>query len=193
MALKVHPDKNPDDEEASEKFTNLHNAYLILMDDEKKRLYDTTGEIDDSVQIDLQGTYEFYKHVYPTITEKDITDFSLKYKDSEIEREDLIEFYKNYKGDMTNILEFIPLCNNDDIDRFLKIYDILFKEKIIKKNKRFISTKNKIEFIEDDDSEEVEQEKAKFNDLLKQIKSKQSSRAGMFENLSIFINKKYLI
>ncbi len=184
MALKVHPDKNPDDEEASEKFANLHNAYNILIDDEKRRLYDTTGEVDDSCEIDLQGTYDYYKHIYPTITEKDIEDFSVKYRDSEEEKEDLVNFYKEYNGDMTKLLEFIPLSTNSDVDRLLNIYEGLFKSKVLKKNKKFDSTKEKIEFLEEDDPEEVEKEKEKYSDLCKQIMAKKSQRGNYLDQLS---------
>ncbi len=43
-AKKYHPDLNPGDEEAHEKFAELSNAYEILQDDEKRSLYDQYGE-----------------------------------------------------------------------------------------------------------------------------------------------------
>lgn len=186
MAIKVHPDKNPDDDEASEKFSNLNNAYSILIDEEKRRLYDQTGEIDDSCDIDLQGTYEYYKHIYPTITEKDIENFSLKYRGSDDEKQDLIEFYKKFEGDMTKLLEFIPLSNNNDLERFLQIYEELFRSKCLKRNKKFTSTKGKIALLQEDDPEEVEKEKQKYNDLYSQIVAKKSQRGNFLNSLSIF-------
>lgn len=42
-AKDVHPDKNPDDENAAEKFLKLHTAYQTLMDDELRSTYDTFG------------------------------------------------------------------------------------------------------------------------------------------------------
>jgi DnaJ homolog subfamily C member 9 len=184
LALKVHPDKNPDDQEASEKFSNLHNAYLILMDEEKRRLYDTTGEIDDTCGVDLEGTYEYFKHIYPTITEKDIEDFTLKYKDSEMEREDLINFYKVYNGDMKKLLQFIPLSTNEDIERLLKIYETLFQEKKLKKTKKFTTSKDKVESLYEDNPEEVQKEKDKFSDLCSQIMAKKSARDNSLNLLS---------
>lgn len=180
----MHPDKNPDDAEAAEKFSNLHHAYNILMDDEKRQVYDQTGEIDDSVEIDLEGTYDFYKNVYPTITEKDINDFSKKYRGSELEKDDLIEFYKDFGGDMTLLLEYIPLSTNDDIDRFISIYEDFFKFKVLKKNKKFTTTKNKMNLLKEDNPEEVAKEKARFDDLCQQIMAKKSQRNNFFEGLS---------
>ena len=43
IALKYHPDKNPDDDSASEKFKEAAEAYQILSDPDKKSRYDQFG------------------------------------------------------------------------------------------------------------------------------------------------------
>ena len=43
MALKYHPDKNPDDTEAEEKFKKAAEAYEVLSDADKKARYDQFG------------------------------------------------------------------------------------------------------------------------------------------------------
>ncbi|NP_001365380.1 dnaJ homolog subfamily B member 11 isoform 2 precursor [Homo sapiens] len=44
LALQLHPDRNPDDPQAQEKFQDLGAAYEVLSDSEKRKQYDTYGE-----------------------------------------------------------------------------------------------------------------------------------------------------
>src|SRR5256886_10492452 len=43
LAIKYHPDKNPDDQHAEEKFKELGEAYDVLMDADKRAAYDRFG------------------------------------------------------------------------------------------------------------------------------------------------------
>lgn len=44
MAMKYHPDKNPDDNEAEEKFKAVNEAYQVLSDEQKRQIYDRYGK-----------------------------------------------------------------------------------------------------------------------------------------------------
>lgn len=45
LALRYHPDKNPDNPEAAEKFKEINNANSILNDENKRKIYDEYGSM----------------------------------------------------------------------------------------------------------------------------------------------------
>jgi curved DNA-binding protein len=44
LALKFHPDRNPNDKEAEDKFKEINEAYQVLSDPEKRARYDQLGD-----------------------------------------------------------------------------------------------------------------------------------------------------
>jgi DnaJ-class molecular chaperone len=44
LAMKYHPDKNPNDKQAEEKFKKISEAYEVLSDKEKRSIYDKYGK-----------------------------------------------------------------------------------------------------------------------------------------------------
>ena len=43
LAIQYHPDKNPGNKEAEDKFKEATEAYEVLSDDEKRQIYDQYG------------------------------------------------------------------------------------------------------------------------------------------------------
>jgi len=65
LALKYHPDKNPDNAEAEEMFKKINQANSILSDEKKRQLYDEYGSfglyIAEQVGDDLVGSVMFFQ------------------------------------------------------------------------------------------------------------------------------------
>lgn len=57
LAVQYHPDKNPDDKEAEEKFKDVSEAYQVLSDAQKRAQYDRFGS--DGVQGGYAGGGDF--------------------------------------------------------------------------------------------------------------------------------------
>ncbi len=56
LAIKYHPDKNPDNKEAEEKFKEASEAYEVLSNDEKRKKYDQFGHAG------MQGGSDFHEY-----------------------------------------------------------------------------------------------------------------------------------
>ena len=167
LVFVYHPDKNKTDPDAGSKFANITRAYKILSNPDSRRIYDETGDYDDEDEgkINIAETLNYFRKIY---SPKDIESFHDKYINSKDEEEDLINFYNSNGGDIKKILEWIPYSTNDDVQRYIKIYEKLFKKKTLTKTKKFDETKNKVELLKED-AEEAKQAQKEMDNLTKAI------------------------
>jgi DnaJ family protein C protein 9 len=174
LVFLFHPDKNKTDPDASSKFSNISKAYKILSNPETKKIYDDTGEYDEENQgeINITETLNYFRKIY---SPQDIESFEKKYVGSKEEEEDLINFYNENDGDMKHILEWIPFSKNEDIERYIKIYENLFKNKNLKKNKKYEDSKDNIKLIKED-PDETKEANEELDKLTKQIMERKRKR-----------------
>ncbi len=83
LAKKYHPDLNPGDKEAQEKFKDINEAYEVLSDDNKRRQYDafgstynfTHGQHFDPSQFGFENFGNGFQYTYTTTGGEDFSDF----------------------------------------------------------------------------------------------------------------------
>ncbi|PKU61363.1 chaperone protein dnaJ 6-like [Dendrobium catenatum] len=131
LALCLHPDKNPGDEEAKEKFQLLQKVMSVLGDEEKRAFYDHTDSVDDDAICGegANNLQDFFRRMYREVTEADIEEFEASYRGSDSEKMDLKELYSKFKGNM-NRLFCSMLCSDPKLDshRFKHIIDEAISE-----------------------------------------------------------------
>lgn len=133
LALALHPDKNPGDASAVEKFQTLQKVYGILSDPDKRKVYDQTGSIEDSEELageQFNALYEFYRSMYAPVTEDDLHAFHERFRGGEEERAELLKYYRQFKGDMAKVFEWV-MCSDEGADshRFMDLLDAAIQAK----------------------------------------------------------------
>ncbi|KAG5416230.1 hypothetical protein IGI04_003797 [Brassica rapa subsp. trilocularis] len=197
LALRLHPDKNKDDQEAKEKFQQLQKVISILGDEEKRAVYDQTGSVDDA---DLSGDVvdnlrDFFNALYKKVTEEDIEEFEENYRGSESEKKDLIELYTKFKGKMSRLFCSM-LCSDPKLDshRFKDIIDEAIAAGEVKSTKAYKKWAKEISEIKPPTSPQKMRHKAKEGaetDLYALISQRRDSRKEKFDTMFSSLASRY--
>jgi len=170
LALRYHPDKNIGNDEATEKFKKISQAYQVLSNQKNRSAYDKNG----NVKFDFDNPKEFFKKIFEDIPIKYIefvNNFIIELLNSpECELTLKMFSYLACNENVIRILEIFKEDLNDDIkiiiDNFIyKLKEKLEKKKAEKENeirkeemidvgeylKKINFKKKKIDYIEDKD------------------------------------------
>ena len=92
-AKKHHPDVNPNDPKAKERFQEVANAYEILIDEKKRRVYDQTGNAEQT-----QAQYQHQQQA-EDIFNSVMDDFDV-----------VTEAFESYKEDVKSDINYAVDC-----------------------------------------------------------------------------------
>lgn len=196
LALRLHPDKNPGDEEAKVRFQQLQKVISILGDEEKRAVYDQTGCVDDADLAGevVQNLHAFFRTMYKKVTEADIEEFEANYRGSESEKKDLIDLYKKHKGNM-NRLFCSMLCSEPQLDshRFKDILDETIAAGEQKATKAYQKWAKKVSETKPPTSplKRRKSNKESETDLLAIISQRRSERKDQFDSMFSSLVSKY--
>lgn len=114
-----HPDRVATEqrEVAKEKFNIIHNAYSILTDASKKKLYDEGSSV-LFTKATLSAQWENY---LKPVSSADIDDAKKRYHGSSEEENDLIREFISGNGSMTHLLNNVPFMRMEDECRIIEI------------------------------------------------------------------------
>ncbi|KAM8738775.1 dnaJ homolog subfamily C member 9 [Acanthopagrus schlegelii] len=123
VSLKVHPDRAPEDPQATEKFQVLGKVYAVLSDTEQRAVYDEQGVVDEESDVLIQDRCweDYWRLLFPKITVQDILEFEKKYKGSDEERQDVIHLYVQHEGNMDAIVASVMCSSQEDEPRLCSL------------------------------------------------------------------------
>ncbi|XP_034464704.1 dnaJ homolog subfamily C member 9 [Hippoglossus hippoglossus] len=203
VSLQVHPDRAPEDPQATEKFQVLGKLYAVLSDKEQRAVYDEQGLVDEESDVLSQDRCweDYWRVLFPKITVNDILEFEKKYKGSDEERQDLIKLYVQHEGEMNAIMASALCCSQEDEPRLCSIIQAAIEKEEVTAFPAFTqeSVKKKRARRKRADREREEAEEAQKelglgdeeDSLVMMLKQKQKSREQNFNSFLSDLETKY--
>ncbi|XP_026481849.1 J domain-containing protein CG6693-like [Ctenocephalides felis] len=199
LSLTVHPDRveESNKEEATEKFKVLSKIYEILTDPKKRDLYDNSGIIEDDSEGSIDSWLDYWRAMFPPITEESIKEYETKYKGSQEEIEDIKKAYKRARGSIDFMHELVPFLTCEDEPRLIEIvkgliaegeleeYKIFTEEPASRRIRRHNKYKREAVLAKQIMKKRKQKQNMSDDDLFKQIQKRNEERTNNFlENLA---------
>ena len=200
LALRLHPDKAVPEKrgEAHKAFQELALAYAILGDERRRKRYDTSGNISESLDVDDDDFdwSDFFRAQYSElVTVERVEEFKRSYQGSCEERSDVLEAYRKGNGSLDKIFEEVLLSNPlDDEDRFRNYIDQAIKDGNIESLKPYSeeSERNRQRRIKKAEKEAKEAEKhaEELGSKEKEARKSNKKKNGDLTDLALTIQDK---
>lgn len=97
LARKYHPDSNPGNKEAEEKFKEINDAYAILSDEKKKEKYDYEASMKNSKSNEEMFQQKTGQRV-PHTTQTQRTSSNQAKKDFKMDKESIFNQFSDFFG-----------------------------------------------------------------------------------------------
>lgn len=132
-ALVLHPDRAGNSKQATEAFQHLKAVHEVLSDPERRAIYDEQGDTgnlhhDDDSPIDVSSLAAYFSRTVNRVSAEDIAAYEKRYRNGDDEKEDLFKFFVRFSGDVSLVLEYIPYSEENDLTRFVELWDKAIQE-----------------------------------------------------------------
>ncbi len=146
LALKYHPDRPGGSEEH---FKAISIVYSTLSDAEKRKIYDQEGQLAaaEGMSGDFDFWYKYYREMFPAVTVEGIEEYKRKYLGSEEEKTDLLNVYRQHKGDldmMMNYVMFAEIDSREDMERVCAAIDAAISMGEVDEYKAYARSKREV-------------------------------------------------
>lgn len=123
-ALQHHPDRAGDTKEATEAFQDLKAVYEVLMDEDRRAVYDTEGDVGNVHGVDTDATMSFFGRTFQPVTAEDIANYERTYRFGADERKDLTDLFDRFDGAVDRVVDYIPYSDESDLVRFVEFFEL---------------------------------------------------------------------